>query len=179
MKTPTRESLTRTFGVCALTALALVLAHKGVPQAQARTSNRGKPILIKEPIDEAKLIRLRGNTRPEANAQNDRGRVDDSLPMDHMLLQLKRAPELEQEFDQYIDSLTDKSSPNFRQWITAAQQGEMYGPAQQDLQTITSWLQSHGFTVDYVYPNQMLIDFSGTAGDIRKAFHTEIHHLDV
>ena len=127
----------------------------------------------------ASWIRLRGNTRPEARAEYDRGRVDDNLPLDHMLLQLKRAPELDQELDLYIDGLTDKTSPNFRQWLTAAQQAEIYGLAQQDLNTITRWLRSHGFTVDYIYPNQMVIDFSGTAGDVRKTFHTEIHHLDV
>ncbi len=33
--------------------------------------------------------------------------------------------------------------------------------------------------VGYVYPNRRVIDFSGTAGEIREAFHTEIHHLDV
>src|ERR1019366_4946111 len=163
----------------ALAGLALVLAHKGVPRVWARTGSDGKPVLITAAIDENQLIRLRGNTRPEANAKNDRGRVENSFPMEHMLLQLQRAPELEQELDQYIDGLTDKSSPNFRQWLTAAQQGEMYGLTQEDLNTVTSWLQSYGFTVDYIYPNQMVIDFSGTAGDIRKAFHTEIHHLDV
>jgi subtilase family serine protease len=173
--------MTRTLGFCALVlaGLALVLTHKGVPPVWARTNAESKPILIHEAIDESKLIRLRGNTRPEANAKNDRGRVEDSFPMEHMLLELKRSPELEQEFNQYIDSLTDKSSPNFHQWIIAAEQGEKYGPAQQDLDAVTSWLQSYGFTVDYVYPNQMVIDFSGTAGDIRKAFHTEIHHLEV
>jgi subtilase family serine protease len=25
----------------------------------------------------------------------------------------------------------------------------------------------------------MVIDFSGTAGQVQRAFHTEIHHLDV
>jgi subtilase family serine protease len=169
--------MTQKTAACALAGLALLAAHQGISKAQA--NRRNKPILITQPINESKLIRLRGNTRPEARTEYDRGRVDDSLRLDHMLLQLQRAPELEQELDQYIDGLTDKSSPNFRQWLTAAQQGEMYGLAQQDLNTITSWLQSYGFTVDYIYPNQMVIDFSGTAGDIRKAFHTEIHHLDV
>jgi hypothetical protein len=169
--------MTRLAAVCSLASLTVAAAHQGFSQDQA--NRRDKPILIAQPIDESKLIRLRGNTRPEARTEFDRGRVDDSLPLDHMLLQLKRAPELEQELDEYIDGLTDKSSPNFRQWLTAAQQGEMFGLAQQDLNTITNWLQSYGFTVDYVYPNQMVIDFSGTAGDIRKAFHTEIHHIDV
>ncbi len=125
------------------------------------------------------MVTLVGNTRPEANAQNDRGLLPDSFPVHHMLLQLRRGRELEGDFAHYIDSLTDKSSPNFRRWMTAAEQGETYGLAQSDLDTITGWLQSHGFTVGYVYPNRMVIDFSGTAGEIREAFHTEIHDLEV
>ena len=57
--------------------------------------------------------------------------------------------------------------------------GQSFGVAQQDLDAITQWLQSHGFTVNSIYPSRMLIDFSGTAGQIREAFHTEIHNLDV
>jgi len=135
--------------------------------------------LITQPIDDTRLVTLRGNTRPEANAANDRGVLADSFPMEHMLLQLRRSPELEQAFDSYIESLTDNSSPNFRHWIMAAEQGERYGLAQQDLDTITDWLKSHSFEVGHVYPNRMVIDFSGTAGEIREAFHTEIHELAV
>ncbi|HXY07186.1 MAG TPA: protease pro-enzyme activation domain-containing protein, partial [Terriglobales bacterium] len=135
--------------------------------------------LLTQPIDETRLVTLVGNTRPEANAAHDRGRLADSFPVEHMLLQLRRPPELEHEFDRYIDSLTDKSSPNFRHWIMATEQGEKYGLAQPDLDTITGWLKSHGFEVGYVYPNRMVIDFSGTAGEIREAFHTEIHELAV
>ena len=109
----------------------------------------------------------------------DRGRVADDFRMEHMLLLLKRPPELEQEFEQYIESLTDKSSPNFHHWLMPTEQGQKYGLAQADLDVMTGWLGSHGFTVGYVYPNRMVIDFSGTAGEIREAFHTEIHHLDV
>lgn len=96
-----------------------------------------------------------------------------------MLLQLKRAPEVESAFETYIDSLTDKSSPNFRHWLSAVEQGDQYGVAQLDIDAITTWLQSQGFSVNHVYPNRMVIDFSGSAGQIRNAFHSEIHHLMV
>ncbi len=137
------------------------------------------PALITRPIDENHTITLGGNTRPEAVPANDRGRVPDSTPIEHMLLQLQRSPEQDAAVDKLIDQLHDQSSPNYHHWLTAAQFGERFGLSQQDLATITGWLQSHGFTVNAVYPNGMLIDFSGTAGVIRSALHTEIHNLTV
>ncbi|MGA2581043.1 MAG: protease pro-enzyme activation domain-containing protein [Bryobacteraceae bacterium] len=136
-------------------------------------------VLITEAIDESKLATLAGNTRPEATAENDRGAVPDSFPMKDLLLQLKRSPALESEFSEYIDQLTDKSSPNFRKWLTPQQIADRYGLAHQDLATIQNWLQSHGFSVDHTYENGMVIAFSGTAGQIREAFHTDIHYLEV
>ena len=135
--------------------------------------------IITQPVDETRLVTLVGNTRFEANAHNDRGLVPDGLALDHMLLQLKRPADLELQFERHIDSLTDKHSPNFRHWMTAAEQGEKYGLAQEDLDAVTKWLEAHDFTVGHVYPNRMVIDFSGTAGQIRNAFHTEIHFLEV
>ena len=44
---------------------------------------------------------------------------------------------------------------------------------------ITAWLESHGFTVNVIYPSGMVIDFSGTAREVRQAFHTSIHHFEV
>jgi subtilase family serine protease len=142
------------------------------------TGNQSRNVITK-PVDETRLVTLVGNTRFEANAHNDRGLVPDGLALDHMLLQLKRPADLELQFERHIDSLTDKRSPNFRHWMSAAEQGEKYGLAQEDIDAITHWLQAHDFTVGHVYPNRMVIDFSGTAGKIRSAFHTEIHFLDV
>ena len=68
---------------------------------------------------------------------------------------------------------------NFHKWLKADQFGQSFGVAQQDLDTIAHWLQSHGFTVNSIYPSRMVIDFSGTAGQIRDAFHTEIHSFNV
>jgi subtilase family serine protease len=167
-----------------LVAVVVVLAGltftwKGVSRPCAAQEAPRARAQITQPIDEKRLIPLAGNTRREANANTDRGPVPDDFPMEHMLLLLKRPPELEQEFEQYIESLTDKSSPNFHQWLLPDQQGQMYGLAQEDLDIVTAWLESHGFTVGYVYPTRRVIDFSGTAGEIREAFHTEIHYVDV
>ncbi|MGD1104528.1 MAG: protease pro-enzyme activation domain-containing protein, partial [Terriglobia bacterium] len=123
------------------------------------------------------LVTLRGNTRPEAKATNDRGRVSDDLTINHMMLQLQRTPEQEQALQQFINDIHDPNSPLFHHWITAAEFGQTYGVAPADAARVTDWLESQGFKVNLVYPNQMVIDFTGSAGQIRQAFHTEIHNL--
>ena len=96
-----------------------------------------------------------------------------------MYLQLKRSPEQDLAAQRFVESLTDKTSPNFHKWITAAEYGRRFGAAPEDIATVTRWLQSHGFSVNNVPANNMVIDFSGTAGQVREALHTEIHTLDV
>jgi len=171
LSNPKFRRLSIVLTVAALVALGLLV--------YGPLSGQDGRVLITKQIDESQLVRLWRNTRPEANAKYDRGRVDDDFPMPHLMLQLKRSPQLEREFAQFTESLTDKNSPNFRHWMLAAEQGEKYGVAQEDIDTISKWLESHGFTIDGVQPNKMLIDFSGTAGQIRRAFHTEIHYLEV
>ena len=134
-------------------------------------------ILITQPIDEGNLVELKGNTRPEMTPENDQGSVAGDFPMEHMLLQLQRPPELETALQEFIEEFHDPTSPNFHKWLTVQQFGQTFGLAQQDINTITTWLTSHGFTVNTIYPSRMLIDFSGAAGHVREAFHTEIHHL--
>jgi subtilase family serine protease len=134
--------------------------------------------LIREAIDETRLHRLAGNTRPEVQTAADAGAVADSLAMDHMLLQLQRSPEQEQAAQTLVQQLHDPKSPNFHKWITAAQYAQSFGLTQQDIDTVTAWLRSQGFTVNTVYPNGLTIDFSGTAGQVARAFHTSIHYLN-
>jgi hypothetical protein len=83
-------------------------------------------------IDEGRRITLNGNTRPEVKTGSDLGQVEDGLAMDHMLLQLSRSPEQEQALEARIQSMHDPSSPGFHHWMTAAEFGAAYGPAQED-----------------------------------------------
>jgi subtilase family serine protease len=168
------------FGCFFATLVALVFTL-GIGSSLRAAVNVGQRTraLITQKIDESRLVALNGNTRPEANAINDRGAVADDLQMEHMLLQLQRSPEQEQALQQLIDELHNPGSPNYHHWLTAQEFGEKFGLAQEDLNAITTWLQSHGLEVNGVYPNGLLIDFSGSAGQVREAFRTEIHNLEV
>src|SRR5216684_4187360 len=157
----------------------LILSGFQFVNAQTLDTERGARVLVSQIIDEGHRVSLHGNTRPEARAENDRGAVTDDFPMEHMFLQLQRPPELEKALQQFIDELHTPDSSNFHRWITAQQFGARFGPAKQDLDTVTRWLESHGFKVNVVYPSGMVIDFSGTAAQVRNAFQTEVHHLEI
>ena len=136
-----------------------------------------KPV-ITVPIDESQLLTLSGNTPPAAlRAGNDRGAVADDLRFDHLLLALRSAPESEVRLKKLIDDMHNPDSPEYHQWLVPEQLGAAFGLAPQDLDSIRHWLESHGFTINRVYRNGLVIDFAGTGGQIREAFHTEIHNL--
>ncbi len=149
----------RKFGLAAVLVAIGLIAGARIPGVLAKSADRTAPVrdLITKEIDENQRVPLRGNTRPEARGENDRGRVPDDFLLEHMLLQLRRPPETEQEFEDYVESLTRHGSANFHQWLTPTQVGETYGLSDSDLRTIKDWLERHRIQVNYVYPNRVVI----------------------
>ena len=92
-----------------------------------------------------------------------------------MLLLLRRPPDQEAALQKLLDDQQDKSSPSYHAWLTPAQFGQQFGPADADIQTVTNWLLSHGFQINNVTAGRTLIEFSGSAGQVRSTFHTEMH----
>src|SRR5712692_10772535 len=74
------------------------------------------PPRITELVDETKLTPLRGNTHPLTRPEFDTGGAPPSLPMERMLLVLKRSPEQEAALQELLDEQQDKSSPNYHKW---------------------------------------------------------------
>jgi subtilase family serine protease len=130
--------------------------------------------LITQSVDESQFTTLRGNTHPLARPEFDLGTAPASLPMKRMLLVLKRSPDQETALTQLLDSQQDKASPNYHKWLTPEQFGKQFGPADTDIQTITAWLQSHGFEVGAT-KGRTVLEFSGSARQVQEAFHTTIH----
>lgn len=143
--------------------------------AQQNTAPAG----ITVAIDEARVTTIKGNTHPLARPEFDRGPAPSNLPLNRMLLVLERSWDQELALESLLEQQQDKSSPNYHAWLSPEQFGQRFGPADQDIQTITSWLGSHGMHVDRVANGRGIIEFSGTVEQLKAAFRTEIHKYDV
>jgi subtilase family serine protease len=130
-------------------------------------------------VDENSLTQLHGHVSRAARPEFDRGRVPDSLPQEHILMMLRRSGPKERELQQFIGRQYDPHSPDFHRWLTPQQFGERFGPSTQDIGKVTQWLTQHGFRLNNVPASGLFVDFSGTAGQVAQAFHTEIHHYRI
>lgn len=158
--------------VFATVCSAPLQAQNSAAASEAATA-AGSP-LITQPVDEEQLTVLKGNTHPLARPQLDLGTAPASLPMQRMLLVLKRSPEQETALRKLLDDQHDKASPHYHKWLTPEQFGRQFGPSDADMQTITFWLQSHGFQVGST-KGRAVLEFSGSASQVQEAFHTAIH----
>ena len=94
--------------------------------------------------------------------------------MERILLVLKRSDVQEAALRKLLDDQQDKNSPHYHKWVTPEQFGAQFGPTDADMQRITSWLQSHGFRVGST-KGRTVLEFSGSASQVKEAFHTSIH----
>jgi subtilase family serine protease len=164
--------------------LLLLGAPRATAQATADASTSfaqtsAVPARITQAIDETQLVRLRGNVHPLARLEFDQGAVADWQPMNRMLLVLQRSPEQQAALSKFMEEQQSKDSPNFHKWLTPQEFGAQFGPADADIQTVTDWLARQGFQRIKVGAGRTTIEFSGTVGQVRNAFHTEIHWYQV
>ncbi len=137
------------------------------------------PTLVTSAINEGQMVEVKRSVHPAARTEFDQGAAPDNLPLERMLLVLKRSPERQAALDQFLNEVQQPSSPSYHKFLTPQQFGEQFGAADSDIQVVRSWLQSHGFAVQPVAPGRSFLEFSGTARQVRRAFHTSIHQYNV
>lgn len=131
--------------------------------------------LIQRAVNDNDLVVLKGQTHHLAQAQFDEGTADANMQVTRTLLVLKRSAAQESELQALLTDQQDKSSANYHRWLTPEEFGQEFGPADQDIQTVTAWLTSHGLQVTQVGIGRTTIEFTGTVGQVQEAFHTSIH----
>jgi pseudomonalisin len=129
--------------------------------------------------DDSRTVTLTGNRHPSARVEYEVGAVSPGHRMDKMILALNPSDEQDQALDALIAAQQDPRSSSYRKWLTPDQVAEQFGVSENDIDQVKAWLGSHGFTIDEVPPGRRTIVFSGTAGMVEAAFHTEIKQYRV
>ena len=137
------------------------------------------PDRITGPIVSGQLIKLSAGVSLKAQPGDDRGRVDSSLKLGYMTLLTVPSASQQKALNQLLSQQQDPRSPLYHMWLTPEQYADRFGLSPNDIQKLTAWLQSQGFTIVNVARGRDFIVFSGTAAQAEAVFQTEIHNFGV
>jgi subtilase family serine protease len=73
-----------------------------------------------------------------------------------------------------LRDLYDPASPSYHKYITSRQFAERFGPSVGDYRKLADFATGHGLKIMGTHDNRTLLDVSGSAGDIEKAFHVRM-----
>ncbi|MGD0628767.1 MAG: protease pro-enzyme activation domain-containing protein [Terracidiphilus sp.] len=168
-----RVRLSLLIGVAGLPLCFAPFAHS--QEAETRST---APSRLVSPIDEHSLITLKGNVRGDIAAVQDLGPVEDDMQL-HLFLLLQRSPEQQAGLDNLLARQQQPTASEYHKWLTPKEFGARFGASPEDIAKLSRWLESHGLQVRSVLNNASMIDFAATAGQVREAFHTELHYFDI
>lgn len=157
----------------ALMLLAVVSACIVLAPKPAQTAEQSR---ITGSLNGGQTVVLAGNVSPKAKKLYDQGRVEPTLKINYMTLQTMPSASQQAALKKFLADVQDKSSPNYHKWLTPEQRADQFGLSQGDMDKITSWLKSQGFTIDKTARGRDYVAFSGTAAQVASTFKTEIHY---
>ncbi|MDR3792861.1 MAG: protease pro-enzyme activation domain-containing protein [Terracidiphilus sp.] len=163
----------RSLCLCVLAGLLFVATNLSSQQAAAPLNR------VVSPVSDQQLVTLKGTVHPLANARNDRGSAPESMQLDRLHLYLKRSASQEASLKELIAEQHTPGSANYHKWLTPDEFGKRFGPTDQDIAAVSSWLAGHGFNVMQVNPGRLTMEISGSVAQMRSAFHTQIHKYEV
>jgi len=165
----------------AIVTATLVAFSNGTVFAQPQQDSAAEvttPSRVVAPVNEQVVITLKGNVRQDVIQAPDLGAVEDEKPL-NLFLVLQRSTAQQADLENLIARQQQPGAAEYHKWLTPAQFGARFGVSQDDIAKLTAWLESHGFQVRNVLNNASMIDFAATAGQVREAFHTELHYVGI
>jgi hypothetical protein len=112
-------------------------------------------------------------------ARYDEGSVAAKMPMRGMEIVLRPSGERRAALERFVNEQQNPKSASYRLWLTPEQFAERFGASLTDSAKIAAWLKSASMTNVLVSRGRMFVRFSGTAGAVERAFHTQIHAYNV
>ncbi len=121
-------------------------------------------------------VTLSGTAAPSQARTHHVGSVSDSSAVNfQVVLNLRDQSGAEA----LVQSLSTPGSANYRHYLTAGQWEAQFSPTQDQVDQVTSWLRSQGFSVGAVAKDRTTVAASGTAAQVESAFGTDLQNYKV
>jgi hypothetical protein len=130
-------------------------------------------------IDVYNTVALSGSVYSKAQPQYDQGPVDAAMRLPYITMQIQPSAQQEADLQQLLKQQQDPKSRNYHKWLTPEQYADRFGLSQNDVNRLTAWLRSQGFSIVQVARGRDWIAFSGTAALVENTFRTQIHYFNV
>ncbi len=114
------------------------------------------------------------STSPLASQGVSLGAAPQNAHLDHMLLLLQPSPAQSAALQTYLGEVNNSASPQFHHWLTPSEFGRQFGPSDDTITALTTWLNGQGLTVNAVAQGRQWIEISGTVANVEQAFQTRI-----
>ena len=157
--------------------LILGLAANFACAARAQTSADAALPRITGQIDETQTVTVPTAKRFAVANAVDQGALPPNQVIEHIQLALSRDAASEKRAEDFVASQYDPSSTAYHKWITADEFRARFGVAQADIDKVAGWLTARGFSINSVRPGGFVVDFTGAADQVSRAFHTELHRF--
>jgi len=73
--------------------------------------------------------------------------------------------------ESFVAQISDPASPNFRHFLNREELTARFGPMEQDYELVKNFARSNGLAIAATHDNRLLLDVTGTAAAVEKAFH--------
>jgi subtilase family serine protease len=83
------------------------------------------------------------------------------------------------ELDTLARQLYDKTSPNYRHFLTHEQFAARFAPTAAEAKTVREFFEAHNLKVVKVAPDNFFVRARGTVGDVQNAFHVQLNQYEV
>jgi subtilase family serine protease len=116
------------------------------------------------------------NTPPYVTTATNLGTADPSRTIE---VSIWLNPHNRSEMDALARNLYDRTSPNYRRWLTRSQIEAQFAPTAEEGKTVQEFLESHNLEVVKVGGDNFFVRARGTIGDVEKAFNVQLNNYQV
>ena len=97
-----------------------------------------------------------------------------SIRLDRMLLLLQPSGAQQKSLDTLLAAQQSAGNANYHQWLIPAQFADRFGVSAKDAAAVVTWLRGQGFTVAPLPAGRGWVEFSGTVGQVQRAFGAQV-----